>query len=122
VDVITGNGLAATLASVDTIVDTATGPSPDQEPATAFFTTAAANLHQAGRQAGVQRMIAVSIIGTDRFTVGYGAAKIAHEQAVLAGPIPAHVLRAAQFHEFVAQLVDWGTQGTSPTCSGCAPS
>ena len=22
-----------------------------------------------------------------------------------------HVLRAAQFHEFVAQLVDWGTQG-----------
>jgi uncharacterized protein YbjT (DUF2867 family) len=56
-------------------------------------------------------MIAVSIIGTDRFTVGYGAAKIAHEQAVLAGPIPAHVLRAAQFHEFVAQLVEWGTQG-----------
>ena len=26
------------------------------------------------------------------------------------GPIPARILRAAQFHEFVAQLVDWGRQ------------
>jgi uncharacterized protein YbjT (DUF2867 family) len=56
-------------------------------------------------------MIVMAIIGTDRFTAGYGAAKIAHERAALAGSIPAHVLRAAQFHEFVAQLVDWGTQG-----------
>jgi uncharacterized protein YbjT (DUF2867 family) len=56
-------------------------------------------------------MIVVSIIGTDRFTAGYGAAKIAHEQAMLSGPIPVHVVRAAQFHEFVGQLVEWGTQG-----------
>jgi uncharacterized protein YbjT (DUF2867 family) len=56
-------------------------------------------------------MIVVSIIGTDRSTAGYGVAKIAHERAHLAGPIPVRVLRAAQFHEFVAQLVDWGTRG-----------
>ena len=56
-------------------------------------------------------MIVVSIIGTDRFNAGYGAAKIAHEQAHLSGPIPARVLRAAQFHEFVAQLVECGTRG-----------
>jgi uncharacterized protein YbjT (DUF2867 family) len=111
VDVITGEGLAAALADVGCVIDAATGPSPEQEAATAFFTTAARNLHQAGQQAGVQRMITVSIIGTDRFTAGYGAAKIAHEQAALAGPVPSRVLRAAQFHEFVAQLVDWGTQG-----------
>jgi uncharacterized protein YbjT (DUF2867 family) len=53
----------------------------------------------------------VSIIGIDRLTAGYNVAKLAHEQATLAGPIPAVVLRAAQFHEFVAQLVDWGRQG-----------
>jgi hypothetical protein len=29
----------------------------------------------------------------------------------LAGPIPARVLRAPQFHEFVEQLAQWGTQG-----------
>jgi hypothetical protein len=39
------------------------------------------------------------------------AAKVAHERAMLSGPIPVRVLRAAQFHEFVAQLVEWGGQG-----------
>src|SRR5262249_48913085 len=34
--------------------------------------------------------------------------KRGHEQAMLAGPIPALILRAAQFHEFVAPVVDWG--------------
>jgi uncharacterized protein YbjT (DUF2867 family) len=53
----------------------------------------------------------VSIIGIDRFTAGYNAAKVAHEKAMLAGPIPVRVLRAAQFHELVAQLVEWGTHG-----------
>jgi uncharacterized protein YbjT (DUF2867 family) len=111
VDVITGDGLAAALAGVDGVIDAATGPSPAQEPATAFFVTAARNLQEAGQQAGVRQMVVVSIIGTDRFTAGYGPAKIAHEQAHLSGPIPARVLRAAQFHELVAQLVDGGTRG-----------
>ena len=111
VDVITGSGLAAALAGVECVIDTATGPSPEEEPATAFFTTAARNLHEAGQRAGVQRMVAVSIIGVDRSTGGYGAAKLAHERAMLAGPVPALVLRAAQFHEFVPVLMEWGTQG-----------
>jgi uncharacterized protein YbjT (DUF2867 family) len=111
VDVITGEGLAAALAGVECVIDAATGPSPEQEAATTFFTTAARNLQQAGQQAGVRRIVMVSIIGTDRFTAGYGAAKIAHERAMLSGPVPARVLRAAQFHEFVGQLVDWGTRG-----------
>jgi uncharacterized protein YbjT (DUF2867 family) len=111
VDVITGDGLAAALAGVECVIDAIAGPSPEQQAATAFFTTAARNLHQAGRRAGVRRIIVVSVIGTDRFTAGYGPAKIAHEQAHLSGPIPVRVLRAAQFHELVAQLVDSGTQG-----------
>jgi uncharacterized protein YbjT (DUF2867 family) len=111
VDVITGDGLAEALARVDCVIDVATGPSPEQEAATAFFTTAARNLHEAGEQAGVRRMVVASIIGCDRFTAGYGAAKVAHERAMLSGPIPVRVLRAAQFHEFVAQLVEWGRQG-----------
>ena len=111
VDVITGSGLAAALAGVECVIDTATGPSPEEDSATAFFTTAARNLQEAGQRAGVRRMVAVSIIGVNRSTGGYGAAKLAHEQAVLAGPVPALVLRAAQFHEFVPVLVEWGTQG-----------
>jgi uncharacterized protein YbjT (DUF2867 family) len=111
VDVITGEGLADALAGVECIVDAASGPSPEQQAATEFFTTAARNLQEAGRRAGVQRIVVVSIIGTDRLKGGYGVAKVAHEQATLSGPIPARVLRATQFHEFVEQLLQWGTQG-----------
>ena len=110
VDVISGAGLARALAGVDCIVDTATGASPDQQAATEFFTTAARNLQDAGERAGVRRIIVISIIGCDRFSAGYNAAKVAHEQAMLAGPIPATILRAAQFHELVEQLVDWRRQ------------
>ena len=111
VDVITGDGLTAALSGVESIIDAATGPSPEQEPATRFFTAAARNLQEAGQQAGAGRIVVVSIIGTDKFTGGYGAAKQAHEQAHASGPVPAHILRASQFHEFVAQLMDWGRQG-----------
>jgi uncharacterized protein YbjT (DUF2867 family) len=110
VDIITGEGLAEALAGVACIVDAATGPSPEQQAATEFFTTAARNLQTAGEAAGVQRIVVVSIIGTDRLRGGYGIAKVAHEQATLAGPVPARVVRAAQFHEFVEQLVQWGTR------------
>jgi uncharacterized protein YbjT (DUF2867 family) len=111
VDVITGDGLTEALAGVECVIDAATGASPDQEAATEFFSIATGNLQAAAEQTGVQRIAVVSIIGCDRFTAGYGAAKLAHEQAMLSGPIPARILRAAQFHEFVAQLVDWGRQG-----------
>ncbi len=111
VDVITGDGLAAALDGVESVIDTATGPSPEQAAATEFFTTAAGNLQQAGSRAGVRRMVVVSIIGAGKFTAGYGAAKVAHERAALAGPVPARILRAAQFHEFVEVLMAWGRQG-----------
>jgi uncharacterized protein YbjT (DUF2867 family) len=111
VDVITREGLAEALAGVEVVIDAATGPSPEEQAATEFFTTSARNLQELGEQAGAQRIIAVSIIGTDRFSGGYGVAKVAHERAHLDGPVPAHILRASQFHEFVEQLVNWGRQG-----------
>jgi uncharacterized protein YbjT (DUF2867 family) len=111
VDVTTGEGLDEALDGVEAIVDAATFPTPDEQAATEFFTAATRNLQAAGERAGVQRIVVVSIIGTDKQTRGYGAAKAAHERAMLEGPIPATILRAAQFHEFVEQLVDWSRQG-----------
>ena len=111
VDVISGDGLAAALAGVDAVIDVATGPSPEEDAATKFFTTAAQNLQELGAQAGVKRMVIVSIIGIDGLKGGYSVAKVAHEKAALAGPIPVRILRASQFHEFVEQLMQWGTQG-----------
>ncbi|GAB3921297.1 NAD(P)H-binding protein [Kribbella albertanoniae] len=120
VDLVSGKGLEDALAGVDTVVDAATGASPDKDEATEFFLASAHNLLKAGQQAGVRRILGVSIIGCDRFSGapgsgggfgGYYAAKVVQEQALLNGPIPALIVRAAQFHEFVEQFLAWGTQG-----------
>lgn len=110
-DVVTAVGLEQALRGVDCIIDAATGPSPDEAEATAFFTSASRNLHEAGHAAGVQRMLVVSIVGIDGWADGYGKAKLAHEKVALNGPVPTRILRATQFHEFVGTLLDWGTQG-----------
>jgi len=110
VDVVTGEGLALAHNGVETVVDAASQPENDQDAATAFFSASTRNLQEIGRQAGVKRIVVVSIIGIDRFTGGFLAAKKVHEQAMLAGPVPVRILRAAQFHEFVPVLVDWATQ------------
>ena len=74
VDVVTGEGLDEALTGVETIIDVSTGPSPDQQAATEFFTASARNLQEAGERAGVQRLVVVSIIGIDEFAGGYNAA------------------------------------------------
>jgi uncharacterized protein YbjT (DUF2867 family) len=110
VDVVSGEGLDEALAGAETIIDTATGPSPDQEAATEFFTASARNLQRAGAAAGAKRIVVVSIIGIDKFEGGYNAAKVAQEQTLLEGPLPVRIIRAAQFHEFVDQVVGWTIQ------------
>lgn len=110
-DVVTGAGLAEALAGVEVVIDVSSMSSLDQEAVTEFFTATARNLHRAGQQAGVHRMVVISIIGIDGSTAGYYAAKLVHEKEAMAGPVPTWIVRAAQFHEFVEQLVGWGTQG-----------
>jgi uncharacterized protein YbjT (DUF2867 family) len=116
VDVVTGEGLAEALAGAECVIDAASGTASGRqrrtpEAASEFFTASDRNLHEIGQRAGVQRMVEVSVLGIDQFTAGQGAAKHAHEKAMLAGPIPVRVLRAALFHEMVPQLIEWGTEG-----------
>lgn len=115
VDVISGKGLGKALEGVECVIDATTGPSPEQAAATEFFLTATRNLQELGKRAGVKRIVVVSIIGIDKFSSGqyggYYTAKQSHEKAMLSGPVPARILRAAQFHEFVDTLVSWGRQG-----------
>ena len=112
VDVITGDGLDGALKDADAIIDVTAGSSSEQRAATEFFTTAARNLQQAGERAGAARYVVVSIVGIERSAGGYGSAKLAHEQAVLAGPVPARILRVTQFHELVGVLMDMGGRAT----------
>lgn len=107
VDIITGEGLAEALTGVEVIIDVASWHASDQEAATEFFRTSARNLHEFGQKAGVARIAVASIIGADKATAGFVAAKKVYEELLLSGPIPVRILRAAQFHEFVGQLLDW---------------
>lgn len=109
VDVVTADGLARALSGVECVID-ACGPA-GWEAATEFLPTAARNLQEVGERAGVRRMVVVSIIAIEKFTAGYPVVMAAHERAMSSGPIPVRILRAAQFHEFVSQLVEWGRQG-----------
>ncbi|MGI5291368.1 SDR family oxidoreductase [Nonomuraea polychroma] len=107
VGIITGEGLAEALTEVDVIIDVASWHASEQEAATEFFRTSARNLHEYGQKAEVALIAMASIIGVGKATAGFLAAKKVHEEVLLSGPIPVRILRAAQFHEFVGQLLDW---------------
>jgi NAD(P)H-binding len=116
VDVVTGAGLAEAMAGAACVIDVASGTASGRRrrsptEAREFFTASARNLHRIGQEAGVPRMVEVSVLGIDHFTAGQGAARYAYEKAMLAGPLPVRVLRAALFHEMVPQLIEWGTRG-----------
>jgi len=111
VDVITGQGLPAALCDASCIIDVATGPSAEQGPSHRILYDRGGKPACSAAEAGVGRMVVVSIIGCDQFETGYSAAKAEHERAALAGPIPVQIVRAAQFHEFVPVLMAWGDRG-----------
>ncbi len=111
VDLTTGAGLADALAGVDQVIDVTNPGSTDESAATAFFTSVADHLHKAGGRAGIDRLVVLSIVGIDKVPAGYYAAKLRQEAAAHAGPIPAPILRATQFHEFAGQVLDRGRQG-----------
>jgi uncharacterized protein YbjT (DUF2867 family) len=115
VDVISGEGLDEALGGAQIVIDAAGDPTADQEGATQFFTTAAQNLLASGRRAGVHRFVVISVVGCDRFRGGgpyggYYAAKAAHEQAYRKTGAQVQIVRAAQFHELIPMLLDWGTE------------
>jgi len=112
VDVRTGEGLREALTGVDVVIDTTNASTTNRAKATAFFTEVAENLQTTGAALGVTRLVALSIVGLERVPgFGYYEAKLAHEAALRAGPLPVSIVRATQFHEFPAQILSRGGVG-----------
>jgi uncharacterized protein YbjT (DUF2867 family) len=107
VDIVSGDGLADALAGVQTIIDVTNSGSQEERASTDFFVAAAGNLQRVGAQSGVDHIVTLSIVGIDEVPFGYYAAKLAHERVAAAGPVPATILRATQFHELPAQMIGW---------------
>jgi uncharacterized protein YbjT (DUF2867 family) len=66
---------------------------------------AAVQLLLAARAAAVPHLVYVSIVGVDRVPYAYYRAKHRVEELVEEGDVPWTILRATQFHDFVARLL-----------------
>jgi uncharacterized protein YbjT (DUF2867 family) len=112
VDTITGEGLAEVMAGADVVIDVSNAPVWEDDAVRDFFVTSTRNLVAAEKAAGVGHHVAVSIVGCDRLPdSGYLRAKVAQEAEVEGGGVPFTILRATQFFEFLAQIVDSGADG-----------
>jgi uncharacterized protein YbjT (DUF2867 family) len=101
-DLATGSGLDAAVAGVDTVVHCASDPrdpGPVDVTGTRWLATAA-------RRAGDPHMVYVSIVGVDRIPLPYYRAKAEAEREVALSGLPWTTLRATQFHEFTADLLE----------------
>ncbi|MBL1104432.1 NAD(P)H-binding protein [Streptomyces sp. 5-8] len=112
VDTVTGQGVAQALEGADVVVDVSNSPSFDTEPALDFFTRSAQHVIEAEKEAGVRHHVTLSIVGVDQVPdYGYYRAKVAQEEAVRDGGVPYSIVRATQFFEFVAPVMDMSTDG-----------
>lgn len=114
VDTITGAGLSEALDGAKVVVDVANAPSFEDGPALDFFLTAGRNLLAAEAKAGVERHVALSVVGGERLTdSGYIRAKLAQESLIRAFAKHHAILRATQFFEFLASIANGSSDGTT---------
>jgi uncharacterized protein YbjT (DUF2867 family) len=106
VDLVHGAGLEEHLDGVEAVVDVLSIATGAAGKATEFFTTTTRNLLAAEYAAGVRHHVLLSIVGIDDIPFGYYTGKVAQEHAVEDGKVPFTILRATQFHEFGAQMID----------------
>ena len=105
-DLLTGDGLPAAVTGVSAVVHCASDPrKPDDD------LDAAVQLLLAARAARVPHLVYVSIVGVDRVPYAYYRAKHRVEEIVEDGGVPWTILRATQFHDFVATLLDYLSRG-----------
>jgi uncharacterized protein YbjT (DUF2867 family) len=102
VDLTTGAGLAEALAGCQVVVDASNNAS---RTAAATLAGGTRRLLAAGQAAGVAHHVCVSVIGCERVPLSYFRVKAEQEDAVGDGPVPWTIVRAAQFHEYIAAVL-----------------
>jgi len=108
VDLVSGHGLAASLAHAEVVVDVSNAPTFEGPAAFEFFRVATANLLEAEQQAGVVHHLSLSVVGTGQPGAShYLRGKALQEQSIAASGIPFSIVHATQFHEFLLDIVNW---------------
>jgi uncharacterized protein YbjT (DUF2867 family) len=112
VNTLTGEGLAEVLKGASVVVDVCNSPSWEDAAVLNFFETSTRNLLSYGAAAGIQHLVALSVVGTDELAEsGYFRAKIAQEKLLKASSIPYTIVHATQFFEFLQKLADFCYDG-----------
>jgi len=93
-----GEGLARALDGIHTVVHLATSGG-------ARDVRAAANLAKAAAAAGIEHLVAVSIVGVDNVPLPYYQAKLEVERRLSAAGLPLTVQRATQFHDLIVGIL-----------------
>ncbi|MEV4477497.1 NAD(P)H-binding protein [Nonomuraea sp. NPDC049504] len=100
-DLTTGAGVAEAVSGADVVLHLASAPYKGRYTRRVELDGTAALL-RAARAAGVRHLVYVSIVGVDRVPWGYFRTKVRAERLVRDDGVPWTILRATQFHEFVA--------------------
>jgi uncharacterized protein YbjT (DUF2867 family) len=95
VDLRDGSGLAAALDGVDAIINAANGKRD-------VLVNGTARLLAAAEDAGVRHYVGISIIGVERVGLGYYKTKVAQDELTQRSAVPWTIVRATQFHPFLA--------------------
>jgi len=99
-DLATGEGLAAAVRGVGTVVHCASNRKGDAE-ATRNLVRAAAQENSS--EGGPPHLVYISIVGVDRFPRGYFKTKLEAEGVIADSALPWTTLRATQFYELIAK-------------------
>ncbi|KHL10612.1 uncharacterized protein YbjT (DUF2867 family) [Mumia flava] len=103
VDLTTGEGLEDALDGCDAVVEAANTRSPKL--AEEVMVGGTRRILAAEQRVGVPHHLAISIVGQEAVPFGYYRAKVEQERLVVDGPVGWTLVRATQFHPFVADLL-----------------
>jgi uncharacterized protein YbjT (DUF2867 family) len=116
VDVTTGAGLTGALERVETVLDATEA----RGRASRVLVDGTRRVLEAEAEAGVGHHLAISVVNCERIPTPYHRAKTAQEEAVAGGRVPWSLLRAAQFHMLLGEVLAGAAKlGLRPT--GTAP-
>lgn len=107
VDLTTGEGLDAALEGCQVVIDVTNNSSRN---AAQTLVDGSRRLLEAERAAGVRHHVGMSIVGCEKVPMGYFQVKAEQERVVEQGPVPWSLIRATQFHEYVATMLDTGAR------------
>ncbi|MFT3795587.1 SDR family oxidoreductase [Flavobacterium sp.] len=110
VNTLTGEGLDEALVNANVVIDVSNAPSFADEDVMHFFKTSSQNLLKATKKAGVQHLIALSVVGTSKLQEsGYFRAKQVQEDHIRNSDTPYTIVQATQFYEFAGGIAAMST-------------